>query len=71
MNSDMLLHLVRLNDAICEWCRATGRSYTMILTPAQADEATHRSLDGKPLSGDTTPERMLEVARMERGEENR
>lgn len=68
-SAEMLAAIDRLNDATCAHARATGRSYVIILAPSQADEPILRSQDGKPLICDATPERMLEVVRMERGEE--
>jgi hypothetical protein len=41
--------LIRLNDAICEFERQTGRDYTLILVPHQLDEECHVSLNGKPV----------------------
>jgi len=70
MASDaMLAHLAALNDATLRYSRDCGRSYVVILAPSQADEPILSSLDGKPVSGGTIPERMIEVVRLERGEE--
>jgi len=47
--------LVRLNDALCSFERATGREYTLILIPESSDEPIHVSLSGKPYPH-TSPE---------------
>lgn len=58
----------RLNDAICQWERETGRSYTAILVPHSDDEPVKMTLDGKPVLVSVTPERALEVAMASRGD---
>ncbi len=58
------LALIRLNDALCSFERATGREYTLILVPESADEKIHMSQSGKPLPPDfkMSPEEILAMA---------
>ncbi|MBN1325794.1 hypothetical protein JW977_02330 [Candidatus Falkowbacteria bacterium] len=53
--------LIRLNDALCSWERATGRESTLILVPHIRDEKIVISQSGKPLplDSDLEPELML------------
>ena len=56
--------LVRLNDALCSFERATGREYTLILVPESPDESIRMSQNGKPLpqNFDMSPEEILAIA---------
>ncbi len=56
--------LIRLNDALCSFERATGREYTLILVPGSLDEKIHMSQSGKPMSLDfgMKPEEILAMA---------
>ena len=45
--------LVALNDAICEFERASGRHYTLVLIPHRPDEPIHVSHEGKPVPDST------------------
>lgn len=60
--------LVRLNDALCSFERATGRGYTLILIPEMPDEKIHISQSGKPLPQDfdISPKEILAVAMQNR-----
>jgi len=53
--------LIRLNDALCSWERATGRESTLLLIPHNSDEKIVISQSGKPLplDSDLEPELML------------
>lgn len=44
--------LVKLDDALCTFERATNREYTLILVPESPDEEIYMSQSGKPLSKD-------------------
>lgn len=44
--------LVKLDDALCTFERATSREYTLILVPKSPDEEIYMSQSGKPLSKD-------------------
>jgi len=48
MNDEVDHALIRLNDAICSWERATSREYTLILVPHNKEENIQVSVDGKP-----------------------
>jgi len=56
--------LIRLNDALCSFERATGREYTLILVPESPDEKINISQSGKPLppNFDESIEEILEMA---------
>lgn len=56
--------LVRLNDALSQFERHTGREYTLILIPESPDEKIHMSQSGKPLPQDfdMSPEEILAMA---------
>lgn len=41
--------IIKLNDELCEWERATSRQVTMIIIPHNADESILVSQNGKPL----------------------
>jgi len=58
------LALIRLNDALCSFERATGREYTLILVPETLNEKIHMSQSGKPLppNSDMSPEEILAMA---------
>jgi len=60
--------LVRLNDTLCSFERATGREYTLILVPETPDEKIHMSQSGKPLplDFDMSPEEILAMAMQRR-----
>lgn len=60
--------LVRLNDSLCSFERSTGRSYVLLLVPANPDEEIHLSQDGKPLRPETqvSPQEMLDLALQQR-----
>ena len=63
--------LIRLNDALCTFERATGREYTLILVPESPDEKIHMSQSGKPLphNYDMSPEEILALALKRRKKE--
>ena len=65
--------LVRLNDALCSFERATGREYTLILVPETPDERIHMSQSGKPLPPNfsMSPEEILAIAMWRRAEKER
>lgn len=53
MKSPQIEHaIVKLDDAICQFERATGRRYFLLLIPASQDERVHLSLDGKPVGAE-------------------
>ena len=63
--------LIKLNDRICSFERATSREYTLILVPHNKDEVIHISQSGKPMPVDSQgklletmigPEETLEMA---------
>jgi hypothetical protein len=56
--------LIRLNDALCSFERATEREYTLILVPESPDEKIHMSQSGKPLPENfcMSPEEILAMA---------
>ncbi|MBU4577243.1 hypothetical protein KKA98_00355 [Patescibacteria group bacterium] len=60
--------LIRLNDALCSFERATSREYTLILVPENSDEKIHMSQSGKPLppNFDMKPEEILAMAMQRR-----
>ena len=60
--------LIRLNDALCSFERATGRNCTLILIPESPDENIHISQSGKPLPPDslTDPQEALDMAMLRR-----
>ncbi len=60
--------LIKLNDELCSFERATGREYALILVPETPDEKIHMSQSGKPLSQDSgmSPEEFLALAMMQR-----
>ncbi|MFA5925484.1 MAG: hypothetical protein WC831_00990 [Parcubacteria group bacterium] len=60
--------LIRLNDALATFERATGREYTLILVPQTLDEKIHVSQSGKPLPQDfgMSPEEVLALAMKKR-----
>lgn len=60
--------LVKLNDALCTFERATSREYTLILVPESPDEEIHMSQSGKPLpkNFDMSPMEILEGALLRR-----
>jgi len=60
--------LVRLNDALCSFERATGREYILILVPERPDEQIHISQSGKPWphNFDMSPEEILAKAMQRR-----
>lgn len=47
INRDVQAALVRLNDALCMWERATGRQSVLIIR--EQGGFVHRSLSGKPV----------------------
>jgi len=67
INEECEAALVRLNDALCSFERATDRECTLILVPVEPDENIHMSQSGKPLppDDDMSPEEILAMA-MER-----
>ena len=66
---DVELALIRLNDALCQWERATGIEAALILRDSNG--YGHRSLSGKPITitGYTDGEllALIDRARAERG----
>lgn len=62
--------LVKLNDALGVWERATGRQCALFLIPEMSDERIHVSHNGKPLplNFDMSPEALFTnaMARRER-----
>ena len=71
LDGDVDSALLRLNDAICEFERATGRRYLLMLIPENPDESILISMDGKPLppGTDMTPEETLAFSmKVRRGE---
>lgn len=53
--------LIRLNDALCSWERATGRCSVLILREEHG--FVHRSMNGKPIDVSLTDEDMLRTVR--------
>ena len=49
--------LIRLNDALCSWERATGRQCVLILK--EEGGFVHRSVNGKPVDSDYLDDRDL------------
>ncbi len=49
--------IVKLNDALCEWERATGRQSVLILR--EEGGWSHRSVNGKPVGADVAPDNTL------------
>lgn len=40
--------IIELNDALCEYERATSREATLLIIPHNSDENVHLSVNGKP-----------------------
>ena len=51
--------LIRLNDALCSFERATDRQYALLLIPEAPDEQIFISHNGKPIPEDMEPEELL------------
>ena len=68
INEECEAALIRLNDALCTFERATRRQYTLILVPESPDEKIHMFQSGKslPHNYDMSPEEILALARKKR-----
>jgi hypothetical protein len=64
VDNDCNAALMRLNDALCNWERSTGRGCHLILIPHNQEEEIFFSESGKPISPDMgfTAEVMLDAA---------
>lgn len=63
LNPECERTLIKLDDALCSFERATEREYTLILVPHSPDEKIFMSQNGKPLPDDSPPpEQILSMA---------
>ena len=64
LNPECERALIKLDDALCSFERATEREYTLILVPHSSDEKIFMSQNGKPLPQDfdMTTEQILSMA---------